>query len=423
MRKVHVVLIVLLSCFSLLFATGNTEKKSGDDGGKVTLEFWHAKTDPDLQALFNDYTKTHPNVEIKQTVFVDDDYKTQARIALAGGETPDIWYMNSGASLDQFVESGGLMDLTPYIQEQGWDTTYDATALNCASIGDKLYGLPWSQYTPWMVLFANKDFFEKNNLEYPETIEDLIELSPQIRALGQEPLVFYNKDGWTGAILFGDFMLQEVGPEWIQMINSGEITWSESKEAKKVMETLRKLAKENVLLTGYDTMRQDTALPIWKNQQSPLMYNGTWFTQNIGSEFDFEVQTLRLPKLSKGSTPKGYQNWLDWVLGISPNTKHLAEALDFISYAAGPEQQYLEASKTGNFTAIPEVNTRIETPYYFKTEPILEQLDKPKTPFWCYAFPTEVNNTLQEQIRLVMAGSTSVDEALQTIQNIQDRYL
>jgi hypothetical protein len=46
-------------------------------------------------------------------------------------------------------------------------------------------------------------------------------------------------------------------------------------------------------------------------------------------------------------------------------------------------------------------------------------LDKPKTPFWCYAFATPVITVLQDQIRLVMAGQTSIDEALRAIDRIQ----
>jgi raffinose/stachyose/melibiose transport system substrate-binding protein len=422
MKKFLAILLALCASVFFVFAGGQQEGKADEGSKTITLEFWHAKTDADMQEFFDAYTETHPNVKIKQTVFVDDDYKTQSRIALAGGETPDVWYMNTGSALEQFVNSGGLMDLTPYIKKYGWDETYDATALSCSTVDGKLYGLPWTQYTPWMVLFANKDFFEEHNLAYPKTVDDLVELAPKIRALGQEPLVFYNKDGWTGAILFGDFMLQQVGPEWIEKINNGEIKWTESKEAKASLGVLRRLAQEGVLLTGYETMRQDTALPIWKNEQSPLMYNGTWFTQNIGSEFDFEVETLRLPRVTEGAEPKGYQNWLDWALGISPDTKNLEAALEFITYAAGPGLHYIEASKTGNFTPTPEINDKIEAPYYFKTEPILEQLDKPKTPFWCYAFPTEVNNTLQEQIKLVMAGNVTADQALKTIQTVQEQY-
>jgi len=390
---------------------------SVSSGEKITLNVWHAHNgNQDLQDFIQRYEKSHPNVKIKQTVFVDDDYKTQSRVALSGDTTPDIWYTNTGSSLKQFVEAGGLLDITDIAEERGWTKKYDADSIKMDSVDGRLYGLPWSTYTPWMVLWANKNFFEKNNLEYPKTVDDLIALAPKIRELGQEPLVFYNKDGWTGAIFFGEYVLQQAGPEWISDINEGKTTWTDNKEAKVALETLAKLAKSGVIMSGYETQRQDTAIPVWKDQRSPLLYNGTWFTQNVGTEFDFEVETLVLPLLDGNSKPKAYQNWADWTVGISPKSKNKEAAYDFLEYAANEEFFEILGNSQGNLTPNIEANKKIETPYYFQTPPILDQLDKPKTPFFCYAFPIPVVEVLQTQIKLVMSGQASVDDALKAIE-------
>lgn len=308
------------------------------------------------------------------------------------------------------------MDITDIAKEKGWTERYDADSIKMDSVDGKLYGLPWSLYTPWMVLWANKDFFEKNKFEYPKTIDDLITLAPKIKALGQEPLVFYNKDGWTGAILYGEYILQQVGPEWIADINSGKIKWTEDPVAKKAFEVLQKLSKAGVFMTGYETQRQDTALPIWKDQRSPLLYNGTWFTQNIGPKFDFQVETIVLPLIDANSQPKAYQNWADWCLGICPKTKVKDAAVDFLDYATNAEFFKKLGNSQGNLSPNTEANKSIEVPYYFKTPPILGQLDKPKTPFFCYAFPMPVVEVFQTQIKLVMSSQVSIDDALKAIE-------
>lgn len=433
-RRIGSLLLCLVFVLSLLSACGQvdngapvttaaaaTEKTTAGETNaapveQVTLEFWHAQTDQNLQNYFQKYEESHPNVKVKQTVYVDDDYKTQSRVALSAGTTPDIWYTNTGSSLEQFVNAGGLMDITDIAKEKGWTESYDADAIKMDSVNGKLYGLPWSLYTPWMVMWANKDFFESNKLEYPKTVDDLVTLAPKIRALGKEPLVFYNKDGWTGAILFGEYVLQQAGPDWISDINSGKIKWTEDPVAKKALETLIKLAKGGVIMTGYETQRQDTAIPVWKDQRSPLLYNGTWFTQNVGTEFDFKVETLQLPLIDANSEPKAYQNWADWCLGICPNTKNKDAAADFLEYAANDEFFTLLGNSQGNLSPNTKANEKIQVPYYFKTEPILKQLDKPKTPFFCYAFPMPVVEILQTQIKLVMSGQVSVDDALKAIE-------
>jgi len=404
--------------------SGSSSSSSGStsEDEVITLQVWHAHSDPNVIEYLQKFEETHPNIKIEQTTFVDDDYKTQSRVALSAGTTPDVWYTNTGSSLEQFVEAGGLMDITEIAEERGWTKMFDEDALKMDSVNGRLYGLPWSLYTPWMVVWANKDFFEENNLEYPVTVDDMIELAPKIRELGKEPLVFYNKDGWTGAILFGEFILQQTDGSWIDDINSGKITWTTSPEAKKAMETLKRLADANVFLTGYETMRQDTAIPVWAQGGSPLLYNGTWFTQNVGTEFDFEVEALEMLLLDENSHPKAYQNWADWCVGISPNTKHLDAAIEFLEYATAKEFWLIIGNAQGNLSPRIDANDEIEVPYYFKTEPILGQLDKPKTPFFCYAFPMPVVEVFQTQIKLVMSGQTTVDNALAAIEAEHAKY-
>lgn len=151
-----------------------------------------------------------------------------------------------------------------------------------------------------------------------------------------------------------------------------------------------------------------------------MAYNGTWMTQNIGPDFNFEVETIKLPVYETGAQQKAFQNYLDWCLGISPNASNLEECLEFITYAAGVQFHELNGNKTGCLTPVPSVNENVEIPYYFNTEPILYQLDKPKTPFFCYAFDTEVCNALAEQIRQITAGQITVEDALNTLQTVQE---
>jgi raffinose/stachyose/melibiose transport system substrate-binding protein len=386
-------------------------------GPTVTIQFWHAANGaPNLVEYFQAYEKTHPNVKINQTVYVDDDYKTQSRVALSAGTTPDVWYTNTGASLSQFVNAGGLMDITSIATAKGWTKIYDPEAIKMCSIDGKLYGLPWSNYTPWMVLWANKDFFQANKLKYPKTVDELIALAKPLRDMGQEPLVFYNKDGWTGAILFGEYVLQQVGAEFVTNVNTGKLKWTDSKEAKVALQTLAKMAKAGLFLSDYATSRQDTALLVWKDQRSPLLYNGTWFTQVTGTKFDFKVDTIVLPLLTPTSQPKAYQNWVDWTLGVCPSSKIKDAAAEFMAYASNEEYFTISGNFQGNLTPVPAANKKIEIPYFFKVPPIMDQLSKPKTPFFCWAFPLPVIEVLQTQIKLVLSGQVSADDALKAIE-------
>ena len=391
--------------------------------GNVTLTFWHSKTDPAVIALFQTWDeRTNGAVTIDQTIFVDDDFKVQSRVALAAGNTPDVWWMNSGSSLVQFVEEGGLMSLEEFREEFGWDDVYDPTALNWTSVDGELFGLPWSQYTPWLI-WANNDFFEEHGLDFPVTVDDYIALAPVLRELGQEPMVVYNLDGWYGALFFGEFVAQMMNAnDWMNEINSGVRRWETDDIARRSLEYIERMAQANVFLTGFATMRQDTALPVWANQQSPLMYQGTWFAHVIGTEFDFSVQALPFPRIYPGSINHSFQNSIDWALGIAPGTNHLREALEFITFAAGYELHALEAATGLSLSPIPEVNYDIELPYFFLQDAIMDQAGIPTTVWFAYAFPMAVVAEFQMQVSLIMTGQTDIDSALAAIQRVHNDH-
>jgi len=419
-KKLYLLIpMVLIAVFLLTGCNGDDAQGDGD----VTLTFWHANTDPELIALYQSWEDITPGVTIEQTTFVDDDFKVQARVALAAGNTPDVWYMNTGMSLIQFVEEGGMRPIQEFRDEFGWDDIYDATSLNWTSIDGELYGLPWTQFTPWHIIWANSDFFAEHGLDYPVTVADYIALAPVLRELGQEPLTFYNLDGWYGAIFFGEFVAQMMdGGTWIDEINSGERRWDEDPVARRAFEYMVEMAEAGVFLTGFDTLRQDTALPVWAAQQSPLMYNGTWFTGVIGYEFDFSVQALTFPRIYEGSTTHSFQNALDWALGITPETEHIREALEFITFAAGPEHHYHMTASGFTTSPIPEINDRVELPYFFLQPPMTDQVGMPATDFFCFAWPMPVIAEVEMQISLLLTGQTDVDSALSAIQRVHNDH-
>jgi len=423
-KKLYFVIVMVIAAMLILVACGDRPASPATgDGEEITLTFWHANTDPELIAIYQSWEDITPGVNISQTTFVDDDFKVQSRVALAAGNTPDVWYMNTGMSLMQFVEEGGMRPIEEFREEFGWDDIYCATSLNWTSIDGVLYTLPWSQFTPWHVVWANADFFEEHNLDFPVTIDDYIALAPILRGLGQEPLVFYNLDGWYGAIFFGEFVAQIMcGATWIDEINSGTRRWENDDVARRAFEYMVSMAEANVFLNGFDTLRQDTALPVWAAQQSPLMYNGTWFTGVIGYEFDFSVEALVFPRIYPGSTTHSYQNALDWGLGITPNTEHLREALEFITFAAGPEHHMYQTASGFTTSPIPEINYIVDLPYYFLQPPVTNQTGIIATDWFCYAFVMPVVAEFEMQISLLLTGQTDVESALASIQRVHNDH-
>lgn len=385
---------------------------SEDTGEQITLEFWHSKTQPEYEAYYNTYTDTHPNVKINQTIYNDEDYKTQARVSLAGGITPDVWWMNTGSSIIQFVQSGGFMPLTEYADQYDWYDRFVPSAMKNGTVDDQLYALPWSGSDTWAHLLVNKTFFEENNLEYPVTIDDMVELAPKIRALGKEPMTFYDKAGWYGAIFFGDLILQQEGVEWLDGMRTGERSFVGDQASINALTAMKKLADAGAFTTGYDTLMQDTVLPLFKTGDTPIMYNAPWFIGTIGSEFDFEVETIEFFKLDPANTWQAYQVAINWALGVAPTTENPDAAVAFVDWAASRESHKMMASLGGAFSPVAGQNEEIDFPDFLMAEPIQRQFGAPWTSYFHYAFDSATVEVEKDQIRMVLAGQSTIDQAL-----------
>lgn len=415
--------MLMVSLPSSVFA--ETSKADSNSDEVITLEFWHSREQAECQQYFQDYEKVNKNVKINQTVMLDEDYKTQSRIALASGVTPDVWWTNAAGPLETFASSGGLMDITQYQDQYGWNKRFLPSALANCMVDGKLYGLPFTGLGPWATLYMNKNFFEQNNLQYPKTIDDLCALAPVIRNLGKEPMIFYDQAGWPGALLFGDLVLQQVGAEWVDQIISGEISWAGNKVAYNAMMAEKKMADAGVFLTGFGNLTQRTALPLFLHGECPIMYNGTWFISIIGKEFDFDIETIVFPQITPGSYYHAYQNPVNWVLGVCPSSKYQKQALDFLNYATSYSYTKLASELQGEFSPIVGQNAQLDLPYYFMTEPLLVQFgdNVEWTNFFHYAFGDEVCLALKDQIKMVLEGQTTIDEALVAIDRVQKNVL
>jgi raffinose/stachyose/melibiose transport system substrate-binding protein len=401
------------------------KKVYDETGKKVTLEFWHSRQMEPCVQYFRDYEKVNPYVTLNLTFMNDNDDKVQSRVNLASGNIPDVWWTNTGGSLEQFVDSGGFMDLTPYESKFNWKSRYIDSAINDCTVDGKLYGLPFAGIDLWGTLYMNKTFFDQNNLKYPVTVDDMIALAPKLRALGQEPMTFYDLDGWYADLFFADLVLQLEDNTWVAKKKSGESKWAGDRSAIAALTKMKEMVAAGCFLTGWETIRQDVALPMFKNKLTPIMYNGTWFGEMIGTKFDFDVDAIPMPQTVPGSKAKAYMSKVNWALGIGPKTKYLDIALGLADYCANEGSFGVLIPISGGFSPIVDQNKEFDKPPYFSSNAIQDQLkaDAKMVDYFHYAFSFDVCAAMRDQIKQILAGQLSIDAALANWDTITARVL
>lgn len=170
-------------------------------GGKTIVTLWTIwNTEPRLGALaeiIKAFEAANPDISIQTNTQEPDAYKTNIRVALGGGQPPDIFFVWSGEKmLHNFVRGGNVADLTADLDanSQEWRKRLVPASLDSYTYDGKTYGIP---YLLQCTFFAyNTKMFEKNGWRVPQTWPEFLSLCDKIKAKGITPMALGNLQKW-----------------------------------------------------------------------------------------------------------------------------------------------------------------------------------------------------------------------------------
>lgn len=98
-----------------------------------------------------------------------------------------------GSSCLDYVESGAVLNLTPYLDyDQDWYNGF--VSANWAPVDytkygyEGVYGAPWSAYE--ILLYYNQDYLDQCSLEVPKTWDELVSACAVLKENGIQPFMF-----------------------------------------------------------------------------------------------------------------------------------------------------------------------------------------------------------------------------------------
>ena len=132
------------------------------------------------QAALDKYHELHSDITINGQFFVWDDYWNKLATSAAGKKMQDLVQMDI-SYMDQYVNKGQLLDLTPYIESGALNTeNIPDNVLEMGVVGDGNYGIASGVNAP--VIFYNKTLLEENGLEFKDnsTLDEFISLAKEV---------------------------------------------------------------------------------------------------------------------------------------------------------------------------------------------------------------------------------------------------
>lgn len=272
-KRIGILLLCMVMIMSLTACGGNEDKEEASDD-QVVINFFHRWPNEPRNTYYNElieeFEELHPNVKINVDKVLNDSYKEKIRVLVSSEDLPDVFSSWSDSFAENLVSSGKVKELNQLFEEdKEWADNIMESQMGAFTFDDKIYGVPLT--IDGKAFFYNKEIFKENNLEEPETFEELVEILEVLKKAGYEtPLVEGLSDAWAVSHYLGTINQRILDPEVIEKDynpSTGEFTDPGYVKALEAFKTLTDYMGE--VSTAID---HETARNMFSNGEVPVMY-------------------------------------------------------------------------------------------------------------------------------------------------------
>lgn len=418
-KKLFLLLVSLITVF-ILAACGASDDngKEGGNGGengqdeKIEITYFGFSAMPDYEDELNEmvakFEEQNPDIKVNVELASFNDYFTKLQTRISGRNAPDVFELNY-ENFVQYASREVLEDLTPYIES---DDEFDPAKLNAEAYtafqyDGKQYGLVESFSN--VVLFYNKDLFDKAGLDYPTadwTWQD--ELDAAIKLTDPANNVW----GTYAPVTFNEFykVAAQNGGSIIDENGNIAINSAENLEALQYM--VDKVNKYQVSPSPADLTGQSDG-DLFLNGQIAMLHTGIWmFDAFKDAPFEWDIQ------LEPGNTQKAHHFFAN-CLAVSNTSKHKEAAYKFAAFmSASVEATKIRVDASWELPAI--TDKEILNPYLEQTPPesrevVFQALDSLVVPPFIEEW-SKVRDITDKEFQKALLGDKTPEEVLETLE-------
>ena len=275
-----------------------------------------------------------------ESISTESDYEEKLTTDFASGDAPNAILQYGGSRVEEYVDAGYLLDLTPYfeqypewydgIQEFAWETTRFE--------GDEgTYGIPWSSYQ--LVMFYNKDLLAQAGVEVPKTWDELVEVCAKLKEAGIQPFNYSDKDNFHFEHLWSLMSLKAYGIGIADDLATDKEAYNGEKMVK-IYQLMKDMIDNGywgdaILATDVSTERS-----MFEAGQAAFFIDGSWTCGNFQNSSDktlFNAQKIgaaRVPAVDEQYTTTEMGGGSDtyYIVTLNKSEEEIAATVKFIKY-------------------------------------------------------------------------------------------
>jgi raffinose/stachyose/melibiose transport system substrate-binding protein len=312
------------------------------------------------------FEEQHPNIDLQREALQPDEVRKEIQSRLRSKEPPDVFAYDTGPGFGGVLAEAGLLrPLENAYKEHGWDI-YD-WAKQQATYDGTVYGVP--DQVEEIIVFYNKDLVP----EVPHTLEELRQISDQLKGRGKIPLAFGNKEQYPASHMFSIATSNVLGREGLDSILYGDGRWDIPQVVEAIELMFRDFVESGYYPKSPNALTYDGANALFYSGEAAMNATGTWLVSEIVQAVqEFDVGFFRFPSIEGSgiSPPAGVgTGWF-----VAKDAKNPQEAITFVDYLLQDDTARLTIEKLNTIPAHPVDTEGLDVPELFKQ--MLDDLSK-----------------------------------------------
>ncbi|MCP1102989.1 raffinose/stachyose/melibiose transport system substrate-binding protein [Aequitasia blattaphilus] len=282
-RKIASILLVGAMVGSMLVGCGqkgdDAKAESGSDGKEVltvmcpgTASDTYRET---YQEIADDFSKDNEfGVEVKYEFYEREQFKTKLTTLMASNSVPDIFFTWELDYLKPFVDGGKVYELTGELDgDTEWKDSFIEGTLDPLTYDGKVYAIPTQSTLATM--YYNKQIFEDNGVEVPETYEEFLEVCETLKNNDVTPMTLAATTAWVPAEFVQQLADGIGGMDLYNGIVDGSKKWNDEAHIEAGKE-VQNMIDKGYFQDGMLGMSEDEAKALFQQGKAAMYYMGAW---------------------------------------------------------------------------------------------------------------------------------------------------
>ncbi|MFC7329708.1 extracellular solute-binding protein [Marinactinospora rubrisoli] len=396
--------------------TGCGAAGAGDDD---TMDVWMYQDSLNVvqQAAVERFNAEHaPEAEAVMVEIPGDGYEDKLRTAMGADDQPDVFFNWGGGGIRPYVEADLLLPLDDLLAgDPEFRDSFLPAVLEAGRIDGVQYGIPLRGTQP-VLLFYNREVFDRIGAEPPETWDDLLDLVDRFREEGVIPFALAGATPWTEQMWLQYLVDRYGGPEVFARIQSGDHEGWRDPAVLRAAESVRDLVDRGAFGDSFGSVSytEGAASALLAEGRAAMHLMGAWeYSTQLADAPAFAEDDLgyvAFPTVPDGTgDPANLVGNPTNFFSVTADSPHVDQALEFLRVTTGDEY-------VADMVANGEVPTTADAadlfaeapdPEYAEFQYDLVQRAPSFTLSWDQALPPSVAAPMHTEIQKLFNGQST----------------